>query len=488
MLTPKVVLSLALVALVAIVSAPVSTFALQVTQTYQVTLKAKTIFGQGLPGIAITVDSRIYTAPVSLSLSGSHSFAVGVINGTLYSFLRWEDETGAVISALSAFKYNIASTKTLYAVFRPTGDPAPASVISWLHTQGTNTFDEQGQQVKLYGANLGWGSGDGISLSDMQELKSLGFNTLRILMPWGRLQPKNETMAGVDASYFNAGTSKFPLYHGLDDVVNWAVQQNIYLTLGIYWSTSEPPPSWAFKGISNDSQRYEALIKGTATKERAGFANLWKYIATRYRNIPNVVFELLNEPNVPDNDASKIGSYYKAFNEAIISAIESVETRSHLKLVQFLLTANAWQEILDGSMDTSKPNVAWASHYYSPATNWDPNGKYWQGSYTWNGQTYPEGWANGASYVTSRLSTVGNWIQARNKPWIITEFAKDTTQTYWKDWYNDVLGTVVPYDPTGLVVHLYTRNPGFESGWNINNPTTQQDVMGRLTLYVYDFP
>jgi len=355
----------------------------------------------------------------------------------------------------------------------------PGSQVTWLHTCGTEICDEQNQPVKLYGPNFVGGDGKGLGLADIQRIKALGFNTIRVMMPWGRLQPFGQGLNGTDVRYFT-GIDDFPLYHGLDEVMNWTIRERMYLILTVWWSAKEPPPAWAFPNITDNNQRNSALIlDGDASKARTGLMNLWKFIANRYRNIPNLVLELLNEPFVMPTapNYSVAGSAYKTFNEDIISSIESVETRSHLKLVEPLIRGDLSEEIVDGAMDIDKTNVVWAFHYYAPITDWDPNGSYWHESFTWHGQYYPAGWNNGTIYVTWRITRVCDMIRAWKKPLMVTEFAKDTTQTYWKEWYQLVLSILSDYVPSGLILHQYASDPQYEAGWNINNPTTQEKLM-----------
>jgi hypothetical protein len=220
--------------------------------------------------------------------------------------------------------------------------------------------------------------------------------------------------------------------------------------------------------------------------------NTWKYIANRYRNVPNLVIELINEPqvlsNAPNFSYSLAGSAYKTFNENIISSIESVETTSHLKLVEPLFdlgTGNRWDPMVDGAMDVDKTNVAWAFHFYNPMTGWDPNGSYWHESFTWRGQYYRQASANGTIYVIWRITRVCDKIRTWNKPLTVTEFGKNTqTETYWKEWYQLVLDTLSVYAPSGYIIHEYGRDPQFNPGFNLVNPTTQQSVLPIVMPYL----
>jgi hypothetical protein len=352
--------------------------------------------------------------------------------------------------------------------------------VSWLHTSGIFIYNEAGQRINLYCINFHYGGGQGLTLSDIETIKALGFNGFRLGVYWGLIQPYNETSEGIDTSYFTTAT--VPLNHGLDDVVNWAVQEDMYFIINLCWTDTWQPPNWGFPGITSDGQRFSALINRTASKERAGMINTWKYIANRYKDVPNIIFELLNEPWVSDQLLA--GNDYKIFNEDIISAIESVETNSHLKIVELLTSDPTYEEIIDTAVDISKPNVLWATHRYSPMYDWDPDGSYYHGSFTWHGQYFPAGWGNGTTYVAWRIIRCAEKIHTWNKPWINTEFSKFITQAYWKDWFNSVLSTKAEYKVTGWTLHCYCSDPNSEPGWNIKDPATQQEIMNVISPYM----
>lgn len=355
--------------------------------------------------------------------------------------------------------------------------------ISWLHTSGIYIYDSSNQRIKLYAPNVEYGGGGGFTLADVQAIKSLGFNAFRFAIYWGAVQPYNSSMQGIDTICFTSG--KPPLSGcGIDDVVNWAVQENMYIIFRFQWTPAWRPPTWAFPGVADDVQMYEMLFNGTATKEKAGVMNAWKFIANRYASVPNVIFEILNEPGV--NNHSLSGSAYANWNTQVISSIESVETQSHLKIVELLRDGDSGWEIIDSSVsDISKTNLLWAIHEYSPMSNYNPTGSYYHGDFTWNGQHFSQGWGNGTVYVAWKIIISAEMVHDWNKPWIITEWGKVVTETYWTSWFRTVLETMTNYNVAGWVIHEYVGNPNnSEWDWNINNPTTQQEIMNLVHAYM----
>ena len=390
---------------------------------------------------------------------------------------------------------------TLMTLATPFGSftMATSNTVPWLQASGTYVYDQNGQRVDLYGVNVVIGNGQKVTTSDLEIIKGLGFNAFRVNnLFWGIVQPYNETLNGIDVQFFSTGVSAplrgvHPAQTPLDSIVNMAVQEHMYVILCLSalnaWYI---PPQWAFPSIPHvgngtvwgethvTTQAYAGMINGTAAKERTGIINTWQFIANRYKDIPNVMFELLNEPSV--SDTSLAGTYYKTFNEQIISAIESVETQSHVKFVE-LLRDQYDREVTNGAMDISKTNVVWATHHHY-VSNWDPNGTYWHDSFTWHGKYFAAGNGNGTTYIAWRLIAVSSTIHGWNRPWIGTEVTKPVTDAYWKNWYSIVLSTMAEQLITGWLFYCYSSDLTWEIGWNLASPTIRQQIMPILSPYL----
>lgn len=138
---------------------------------------------------------------------------------------------------------------------------------SWLHISGVYIYNSVGKRINLHAVNIQYGGGDQeMNLSDIQRIKSLGFNTLRLGLYWRLMQPYNETLGGIDQSYFT--TAKAPLGVSVDQAISWAVQENMYVIVLIAWTETWTPPSWAFSGVQNYDKQFTALFNGTATREK----------------------------------------------------------------------------------------------------------------------------------------------------------------------------------------------------------------------------
>ena len=361
----------------------------------------------------------------------------------------------------------------------PTAAPPPTTGVSWLYTSGQNLYDQSGRQFKLFMPNFVIGSGNGITLADLQKLKSLGFNGIRVGVYWEAAEPNGPT---VDNAIFTTG--KAPLSGiGLDTIINWAQQQNMYVLFSVSTTGEFGVPSWAFPGVTDVSTRNANMFTGAAPRETQGLYNLYAAMASHYKNTANVIFELLNEPQV--KTASIGGTPYANWNTAAISAMEAVETTRHIKIIELLMLNPAYTEILDQAIDVNKPNVIWCTHNYSPLNSWNPTGSYYRSSaYVWNGKTIAAGTGNGTQYVQWRSYLSATKVHSWNKPWISTEFSKSTSQTGYPIWFDATMKSMVQYNIVGWTIHCYNHAPSAEAGWNINDPTTQSRIMPLLKPYM----
>jgi hypothetical protein len=360
-----------------------------------------------------------------------------------------------------------------------------ATGVSWLHTCGTQICDAQNNPITLHGLDLATGDGEGIALSDFQNIQSTGFNAVRFADFWAQIEPTDELYADINTAHFTTGQYPLPSGVGVDQLVNWAVQTNTYFIFLVCWDNYWVPPNWAFPGVSDDATRWAMLFNGTATKEITGLENVWKYIAKRYANVPNVLFEFENEPYLTSSTDYLAGSDYANFNIQLISAAESVETAPHLKLVETVYNSTTHWVDYPGTVDIAKTNLVWVMHYYAPMQSYDPNGSYWvEASFTWNGVTIREGWHNGSTYIAGRIIRVANMVHGWSKPLIITEFGKDTSQANWQSWLGTVMQITTQFQVTRWFWQLYGHDASQYPTWNLNTPSVAAAVMPILDPYM----
>lgn len=111
----------------------------------QVTVGAKTTFGDDFPGVKVKVDKKTYSTPFSLTLKGAHTFTAPS-KVRKFTFLRWEDASGALVSSARSFTSSIQSDTAFYAIYDP-----PRVSITFTVTDATTRKAIAGASVNIDG-------------------------------------------------------------------------------------------------------------------------------------------------------------------------------------------------------------------------------------------------------------------------------------------------------------------------------------------------
>ncbi len=104
--------------------------------------------------------------------------------------------------------------------------------------------------------------------SEIDYFASLGLNTIRIPVAWQRLQPTQD------------GPLSATQLAQLDTLVAYAASKGVTVDIDLH----------------NYGAGFGAEV-GSAQTPDSSFANFWSQIAEHYKNAPNVIFGLMNEPN-----------------------------------------------------------------------------------------------------------------------------------------------------------------------------------------------
>lgn len=262
--------------------------------------------------------------------------------------------TYAVITkrwALAIAALLLLCTSIPFAAFaKASADATTAN--GFLHRQDTTIVDGNGKRVYLRGVNLGnwllwenWLMGSStqttagqtailqklgtlvgtaqanqfesdvyanyITAADMQRIGQLGFNVVRV--------PINYRILEDDS---NPGVYKASGWQILDNVVNWAQQNGIYVVLDMHAAPGAQNPFFIA-----DSKDGKADLWSDPS-DQARTVNLWEAIAARYASNPTVAaYDLLNEPRAVD------GPTLDGFYEQLASAVRAVDP-NHMIMVE----------------------------------------------------------------------------------------------------------------------------------------------------------
>jgi hypothetical protein len=359
-------------------------------------------------------------------------------------------------------------TPTSTATPTPTTTPTPTSTptptptstapatngLSWLHTSGANIYDSSGKQVKLYTCNIQQGDGSVVTQSDIQKIKSMGFNCIRVWVLWGEVQP---SPTSVNTAYFTSGAGS-SIGVGLDSIVNWAAQAGLYVIICPGWGSWHPLPSWVVSGdISVPDGGTSMSI--TSSTNIAGLSYLYNWMGSHYATNSNVIFESLNELSTSNN--AEAGQPFADFNNAWVSAIEQGEgSNSHLKIIEYLVNYNsAYGALLTAPfISGSHSNIIMATHDYGLVK--DPNN---------------------ASY-DSLVQMYADAAHNAGMPWMDTEFGTalggDSSDV------NTALSLMTNHNAAGWAWYCYCPIAGNEGSWNLNNPSVASQLLPILQSYM----
>lgn len=283
---------------------------------------------------------------------------------------------------------------------------------SFLHTTGINIYDSNNEQViwngittpSLFGYEMyasGEALGESISVNDIDIIRSHGSNFVRLDIQL------NTALYGQPASSQNPTSLTYytRFFSKLDEVVTRASQLGMWVHLnfaigsvaplalpgwpsGNGWGVQNGFPKWMYDGswsyfnkiypndgvgVANAIRDFWNIDDPTAANVRIAYQTFWKDIATHFKDTPNVVFGLFNEPQSSlgasvtiwqrdQNDPitqDYASTMFKLFMEDTIDKIRAVEGGKHLIIVQ---RAYFWFSETNKKVD--RPDVIFEDHAY----------------------------------------------------------------------------------------------------------------------------
>ena len=288
-----------------------------------------------------------------------------------------------------------------------TTDVSDPSGMEWLHCEGKFFVNENGKTVTLQGVNFegvdynaarlakaGYTKPDDVyQEEDFARAKSLGFNAIRLLVSWQLIEPQ----PGVyDEGYLSL----------IDKLVSWAEKYGLYVILEMmqhdwsshFFSDGWGLPEWMVSAYSPDYSGFEKSVidfwlgkapNGTsATTDNPSMQDryimMWKTVAKRYADEPNLLFSLMNEPPVVNyGTGADIDGYTMAqlvdsaytFYGKVISGIRTVDM-GHILVIEgpFTVWSNTQNRRISYEVpQMHQPNIALDDHFYGSHFGYDGN-------------------------------------------------------------------------------------------------------------------
>ncbi|MGO8815375.1 MAG: glycoside hydrolase family 5 protein [Terriglobia bacterium] len=196
--------------------------------------------------------------------------------------------------------------------------------LGWVTASGTQFLDASGKPLLLHGLNVANKSpkqgyvGD-LAPKDFAAIRSWGMNCIRLIIIWDGLEPQP---GHFDRAYLDSIAQR----------VAWAKAQGLYVLLDMHQDLysvkfSDGAPAWAtldegqpFTPTAVWSDAYDTspavqsaldhFWANSAAPDGKGlqdhYAQVWQFVAQRFRDEPAVVgYDLMNEP-YPGKDAPRV--------------------------------------------------------------------------------------------------------------------------------------------------------------------------------------
>ncbi|MGB7769281.1 MAG: cellulase family glycosylhydrolase [Verrucomicrobiia bacterium] len=238
-----------------------------------------------------------------------------------------------------------------------------------LHTGGTKVFDARGKPVWLYGVNIAsleWtNDGDHVQLSVNRAIHDWHVNLIRLPLAQDRWFGKMPGQADGGAAYRAI----------VDRIVETCAAAQVYVDLDLHWSDCG---KWADEG----GQLGQHVMPDNNS------VAFWHDTATRYRNHPNVIFGLYNEPHdtpwdvwrnggtVPDVPAKEHPGQTRVTFDA--AGLQTLYDTVRAAGAQNLVTVSGlnWGYDLSGVLRgyaIAGTNFVYETHPYPVKKDWDQN-------------------------------------------------------------------------------------------------------------------
>lgn len=319
-----------------------------------------------------------------------------------------------------------------------------------------------GNSLDAVGGETNWGN-PLITQQLINSVKAAGFDTLRVPVAWSKFS--NEQNFTIQSSWMNR----------VEEVVNYALNANMYVIINIHWDGGWMQPTYAQQNYVNNR-----------------LSIMWTQIATHFRNYDDrLLFAGTNEVMVDGDYGTPTVEYYtvqNSFNQTFIDTVRATGGRNatrHLVVQGFNTNIDHTINFVEIPVDTVANRLMMEVHYYDPynfTLNESSNITQW-GSIATNPNA-TETWAN-ESYVDSQFQRMKTNFVDRGIGVILGEYGvisrpnvmgHETYRIYWNEYITQSAidhGLVPVYWDNGYAgnagMAIFDRNNGNQLYPNIVN-------------------
>ena len=270
-----------------------------------------------------------------------------------------------------------------------------------------NTLDSYGtwiDNVTPQAVETAWGNPQ-TTRAMIAAVRERGFNTIRIPVTWAQFTDNN---GNVDPAWMSR----------VHEVVDWALDEGLYVILNVHHDTGEH---------GSDKVCWIIADTGTYSSVQSRFANLWTNIANEFKDYDNrLMFEGYNEmldmnnswnaPTTGNGAYDAVNSFAQLFVDTVRATGGNNSTRN---LIVNTYVASTDQNVLNAFVlptDTVADHLICEVHAYTP----------WQFCSHEGDASYTSFDQNCQSAIDGMMNAVASFSSSRGVPVIIGEFGVES--------------------------------------------------------------
>jgi endoglucanase len=337
----------------------------------------------------------------------------------------------------------------------------------WLHVDGNQIKDPAGNPVTLRGVSI-------LPSEHQNECTTCNNKPMTEMLDWqadgSRGWYSRVLRLPVTTAKVKDPATSFATH--IDPYVQQAIARNQYVIVDLHL-------------VSN----YD--VNGSGGVKQQFVLDFWNYVAPRYANTPNVIFEVFNEPINPDNWTS-----WKNYIQPVINAIRAVAPNNLI-----LVGSPQWSTRVNSAVTDPLvgSNLVYVYHIYpnqGAATATNLNAKFGNAANTIPVMLTEFGWNQDPNYSDGvTYGTTGGWgtpfrnyIDAR--PWI--SWQSWIFDNFWKPQFFDWNWNLMSGENQGRFIQNWLfdkqnhNQPGGSGGVGTQTPFTTQNIPGKIQAENFD--
>jgi fibronectin type 3 domain-containing protein len=313
--------------------------------------------------------------------------------------------------------------------------------VSWLHVDGNRIKDSSGNNVTLRGVSI-------LAPEHNNECTTCATKPISEMLQWqadaGRGWHSRIVRLQVTCAKVSDPAQSFADI--IDPYVQQAIAKGLYIIVDLHF-------------VSN---------YGSGGIPQVFVMNFWKYVAPKYANTPNVLFEVYNEPINPD-----VWVTWKSYIQPVIDTIRAVAPNNII-----LVGGPQWSTRVNSAAANpmSGANLVYVYHIYpnqGAATTANLNTKFGTSAQTIPVMLTEFGWNDNSSYsdaVTHGTTTAwGTPFRTYMDAHPEIGFTGYIFDNYWKPQYFDWSWNLMSGENQGLFMQQW-----FADKQNVNQPQVSQ--------------